>query len=54
MASLVKYSKDGAINRTDTSKMGYYVIKFVSEAYTLQYETTFHGQIISSIELVVN
>ena len=36
MASLVKSGNYGAINTTDTSKMGDYVIKFVSEAYTLQ------------------
>ena len=34
--------------------MVYYVIKFVSEVYTLQYDTKWDGQIISSSELVVN
>ena len=33
--------------------MGYYVVKFVSEAYTLQYDTTCDGQISLSGELVV-
>ena len=33
--------------------MGYYVIKFVSEEYTLQYYTTCDGKIISDGELVV-
>ena len=33
--------------------MGYYVINFVSEAYTLQEDTTCDGHIISAGELVV-
>ena len=33
--------------------MGYYVIKFVSEAYSLQEENTCDRQIISAEELVV-
>ena len=40
MASLVQSSKYIAINKTDTLTMVYYVIQFVSEAYTLQDETT--------------
>ena len=39
MASLVQYSKYGAINTIETTKMGYYVIKTVSEAYNLQEDT---------------
>ena len=31
MASLFQYVKYCTINRTDTSKMGYYIITFVSE-----------------------
>ena len=53
MLLLVLYAKYGAINTTDTFKMGYYVIKFVSEAYTFQYDTTCDGNIISTGELVV-
>ena len=41
------------MNTTDTPKMGYYVIKFVSESYTLQEETTYDIQIIPAGELVV-
>ena len=48
MASLVQYGKYGAIKTTDTSRMGYYIIKFVSEAYTLQEDTTHDRQIISA------
>ena len=33
--------------------MGYYVIKFLSEAYTLQEDTTYNVQISTSSELVV-
>ena len=40
------------MNTTDTPTMGYYVIKFVSEAYTLQDDNSRDGQIISSGELV--
>ena len=53
IASLVQYNKYGAINIAYTTTNGYYVIKFISEAYTLQNNTTIHGQIISTGELVV-
>ena len=53
MASLVQYVNDGAINTIDTSTMGYYVIKFFSEAYTLKYDTKCDGQISSASELVI-
>ena len=36
MPELVQTGKYCAINTTDTNKMGYYVIKFLSEAYILQ------------------
>ena len=36
MASLVQSGKYSAINTTGKSTMGYYVVKFVSEAYTLK------------------
>ena len=53
MVSLVQSGKYGAINITGTSKIWYYVIKFVSEAYILNYETTYNRQIISSGKIVV-
>ena len=53
MTSLVQYVKYDAINTTETSTMGYYVIKFVLEAYTLQEDSIRNGQIISSSEIVV-
>ena len=48
MASLVESGKYGAINTTDTSTNGFYVIMFTSGAYTLQENTTIYGQIITA------
>ena len=53
MASLVEWSKHGAINTTETSTNGCYVITFTSGAYTLQENTTIDGNIITADELVV-
>ena len=53
MASLVESVKYGAINTTDTSTNGFYVIMFTSGAYTLQENTTIYGQIVNDGELVV-
>ena len=53
MASLVESGKYRAINTTETSTNGFYVIMFTSGAYTLQENTTIDGQIITSGELVV-
>ena len=53
MASLVQSGKYDSINTSDTTTNGFYVIKFISEAYTLQNNTTIDGQMISSGELVV-
>ena len=54
MSSFVESSKYGAINTTDTSTNGFYVIMFTSGAYTLQENTTIDGQILIAGELVVN
>ena len=43
----------GAINTYDTTTNEFYVIKFLSEVYTLQNNTTIDGKVISSGELVV-
>ena len=48
MASLVESVKYGSINTTDTSTNVFYVINFTSEAYTLQYNTTIDGKIITA------
>ena len=53
MASLVQYGKYGAINTDDTSTNGYYVIMFISEAYTLQNNTTIDRKCITDGGLVV-
>ena len=53
MASLVESGKYGAINTTDTSTNGFYIIMFTSGASTLQENTTIYGQIITAGELVV-
>ena len=53
MASLVKLDMYGAINTDDNKTNELYVIKFVSDAYTLQSNTTIDGQVISVGELVV-
>ena len=53
IASLVESEKYGSINTTDTTTNGFYVIIFTSEAYTIQYNTTIDGKIITAGELVV-
>ena len=52
MASLVQLGMDGAINTYDNRANVFYVIQFISEAYTLQNNNTIDGQVISSGELV--
>ena len=42
-----------AINTTDTTTMGYYVIKIFQEFYILQEDITCDRKIITSTELVV-
>ena len=53
MASLVQSGMYGAINTDDNKKKKIYVIQFISEAYTLQNNTTIDGQVISAGGLVV-
>ena len=53
MASLFESGKYGAINTTDISTNGFYVIMFTSGAYTLKGKTTIDGKIITPGELVV-
>ena len=53
MASLVESGKYGAINTTDTSNNGFYVIMFTSGAYAIQENTTIDGQIIAAGEFFV-
>ena len=44
----------GAIDLDDTTANGLYVIKFLSEVYTIQNITTIDEQVISDGEIVVN
>ena len=53
MASLVQCVKYGAINTSDTTTNGFYVVMFTSEAYMLQNNTRIDGQVISVGKLVV-
>ena len=53
MASLFQSGMYGVINIDETTTNGFYVIKFISEAYTLQNNTQIDGQVISDGELVV-
>ena len=53
MDSLIQSGNYGDINTAGTITNGFYVIKFISEAYTLQYNTTINGNIIYAGELVV-
>ena len=53
-SSLYQSGMCDAINTDDTTTNGLYVIQFLSEAYTLQNNTTIDGQVISAGELVVN
>ena len=53
MASLVETGTYGAINTTDTSTNGFYVIMFTSGAYILQENTPIDGHIITAGKLVV-
>ena len=52
MASLVQSGMYGAVNTDYIAINVLYVIQFLSEAYTLQNNTTIDGQVISAGELV--
>ena len=53
MASLVQAGMYGDNNIDDSTSNGFYVIQFLSEAYTLQNNTTIYVQVIYSGELIV-
>ena len=46
MAYLLKWGKYGSTNEAGSTKMGYYVIKYLSEPHTLKEYQTTHGQVI--------
>ena len=52
-ALLVQYGNYSYMNTTDIATVGYYVVKFISKAHTLQEYTTCDGKINTSGELVV-
>ena len=52
MASLLQLGMYGSINTDDTTTNGFYVIQFLSDAYTIQNNTTIDGQVIYAGELV--
>ena len=54
MSSLFQSGKYGVIDKYETTKNGFYVIQFISEAYAEQNNTQFYWQVIYSGELVVN
>ena len=49
MNALVQTGKHCFINTTDMITMGYYSIEILSEAYTLQEDTTCDGQISTDV-----
>ena len=53
MAPLVQSGMHGPINTADNTSNIFYVIQFISEAHTLQKNTTIYGQVISAYGLVV-
>ena len=53
MASLFQSGMYGAINTYENPPNGFYVIKFISEAYALQNNATIYGKFISAGELFV-
>ena len=53
MSSLVQLGMYGAIIIDDTTTNLFYIIKFLSESYTLKNNTTIDGQVISAGKLVV-
>ena len=50
---IVQLGKYGSINEVDPTTMFYYVIKYLSEPYTLQEDQTIDGQVSNSTEPVV-
>ena len=51
MDSLIQLGKYDAINTAYPTPMGYYVINYLSEPYTLQEYQTTNGQVSKKVEL---
>ena len=54
MSSLVHNGEYGQVNTVDPTKPGYYVIKFISEPYTLQGNKLVNKEVINACEIIVN
>ena len=52
MSALVQNGKYGAINNEYPTTMGYYVVRFLSEPYTLQDEKKVDKKVMKSGELI--
>ena len=52
MTSLVQLGKYGAINAVDLTTTRYYLIKYLSEPYTLQEDQAIYGKLSKESELV--
>ena len=52
MSSLVQTGKYDTINTIDPEAMGYYVVKYILDAYILQEYTTCDGEISTAGEIV--
>ena len=53
MSELVQNGIYGAINTTDLTTMEYYVVKLLSEPYTLEYDNRVDNQVINADEIIV-
>ena len=53
MASSLHTGKCGAINAADTKKMGYYVVKYVYEPFTLHEDKNTDGKVSKEGEIMV-
>ena len=53
MSALVQNGKNGVINTADPPKMGYYVVNFLSEPYTLQYNKKVYNKVTKAGEHIV-
>ena len=53
MASLLQLLKYSAIDAADPTTIGYYVMKYLSEPYTLQLDQTKYGKVSKEGEIVV-
>ena len=52
MVLLLKSGSYGAMDTKIPTKMFYYVINFVSEAYTIQEDTTIDGKIVQLVNWI--